>query len=142
MSDRLQLPAVTSAGAARQETPPRAPAEPGANAQGAPEPARVHTREAGWWERLALANVAAVASGVFTGASAWTTQPPSLAQIWAHHVESARFYSGWVFRYPRYGFGVLQMPFAALAYLVVLATDSLWKIIGLALVVALVLWLL
>jgi len=128
------LPDVAAAGtappppAAAQQTPPD-----GANAQA---PARARTREA----RLATAQAAA--RQVLTGASAWESAPPSLAVIWAHHSASARYYSAALVRYPRYAFGGAHIGVAALAYLLVLATDSAWKILGLAAVLALLVWLL
>jgi hypothetical protein len=121
---------------AREEAPAQAaPAAPAAAP--APPPARGARLRA----RLTQAAVGTGVRGVLTGASAWTSQPPSLAQIWAHHVASARYYNAWAVRYSRYGWGALHLGFAAPAYLLVLATDSAWKVVGLALVLALVLWL-
>jgi Flp pilus assembly protein TadB len=136
------LPSVQSAGAPASQPAetackfPGPPLEEHQQRASAQAPARARTREA------PQARVQAAIRGIFSGSQAWETAPPSLAAIWSHHSASARYYSAALVRYPRYAFGWLHVAIAALVYLVAIATDSVWKIAGLAAVLALLFWLL
>jgi hypothetical protein len=96
----------------------------------APVPARTRAR-------ATMTTATRAARAVVSGAAAWESQPPSLAQLWAHHAASARFYDAGLIRGPRYVWGAVHIAIAAPAYLLVLVTDSVWKIAGLAAVVGL-----
>jgi hypothetical protein len=70
------------------------------------------------------------------GGSVWHAPPPSLAEIWARHDASARYYNGWLGRCPRYAWGGLHIVLAACVYLLAWATDSPPKLVLTAAVLA------
>jgi hypothetical protein len=61
---------------------------------------------------------------LLTGASLLSVQSPSLAQVWARHLECARHYKRWYFRWPRYCWGVLHVSVTVLARVAEWVTSS------------------
>jgi hypothetical protein len=61
---------------------------------------------------------------LLTGASLLSLQPPSLAQAWARHLECARHYKRWYFRWPRYCWGAFHVSVTALVRVAEWVTSS------------------
>lgn len=79
--------------------------------------------------------------GVLHGGPVWSTQPPSLEQVWAKHVMSAQYFDGKAFRWPRYAWGAVHIGLLLVIYGLGWVTDSPPKLILFAGVLALVVWL-
>jgi hypothetical protein len=61
---------------------------------------------------------------LLTGASLLALQPPALAQAWARHLECARHYKRWYFRWPRYCWGAFHVSVTALVRVAEWVTSS------------------
>lgn len=70
-----------------------------------------------------------------SGGSLVHAAPPSLAEIWAYHAASARYYNGWIGRWPRWCWGALHIVLVTVLYLLAWATDSFPKFCAAVIVV-------
>jgi hypothetical protein len=61
---------------------------------------------------------------LLTGASLLSVQSPSLAQVWARHLECARHYKRWYFRWPRYAWAAFHVSVTVLARVAEWVTSS------------------
>lgn len=74
----------------------------------------------------------ALISAALTGGSLLHAQPPSLAQAWVRHRQSAQHYQGWILRLPRYAWGCLHVALMAALYALSWVFDSPVKLIAAA----------
>ena len=73
---------------------------------------------------------------VLTGGSLLAARPPSLAEAWTRHRQSAAHYNAGLVRWPRYAWGALHVALKAALHVVEWVTDSPPKLITAAAVVA------
>jgi hypothetical protein len=86
---------------------------------------------------------ATAVNGVLAGSSVLHTPPPAIMAVWAQHCAAARYYNGWILRWPRFIYGAWHTwTVAAPAYFIVWATDSMPKLMATVAVLALTVWLL
>jgi hypothetical protein len=103
--------------------------------------ARVRAREAGPMTGPGIAWAQRAAAGAFTGSSLHHAVPMTLAQWWAMHTASARYFEAGLFRWPRYAYGAVHYVLAAVLLGVIWMTGSLPRLVLLAAVIAVGVWL-
>jgi hypothetical protein len=86
---------------------------------------RTRTREDGHASPGQIGMLTKMVPAALAGGSLWDAQPPSLAQIWARHCASAKFYRAGALKGPRYVWGWLHLALAAFTYFVAWVTHSL-----------------
>lgn len=109
VSDSVQLPER-----------PSEHATTGGHAESAP----TRTREERHTPPRSLGVVTRLVPAALAGGSLWDAQPPSLAQIWARHRASASYYQAGLMKAPRFLWGCLHVPLAALAYFIAWVAHS------------------
>jgi Flp pilus assembly protein TadB len=87
-------------------------------------PTRIRTREETHASPRSLSAVTRLVPAALAGGSLWDAQPPSLAQIWARHCASAKYYQAGLIKGPRFLWGCLHLPLAALNYFLAWVTHS------------------
>jgi hypothetical protein len=93
--------------------------------------------------RLRARAAVSSAQTMATGTNLLAEPPPALLTVWAKHAASARYYDGWLFRWPRFAYGAAHTwVVCPVLRFIEWALDSPPKALAVAGVIVLTLWLL